>query len=303
MLTRVQLREIVETQSTLCLHLIPWNPILNLPLNRVGTYILPLTPRPRETKPKLIYEVSFVEGSKIITVRSNVLVKNATTVPIEVYLERDGHQPFIMEPIGTNKEVLTLVAAGSSQSLPVEFASTAILKFRPAFSGSHYRWSLQEHHLQQLQSSIGQRIIQCTSLYPTDSYFFLVDIKGDKEGFERYSYTPPAACTYHTYSDQYIISLFPPSVIENLLCCELDFKVLDKSTSERVQAQGIIESGSECPLHKVDFCSASVPATVKVTIAGYEWSTAVVIEPFSEPKSLQLLDDKRRPLILYASMT
>ncbi len=49
-------REMIDTQVTLSIQIIPWNPITNLPLNGVGTYLLPLYPKPKGNS-KLIYEV------------------------------------------------------------------------------------------------------------------------------------------------------------------------------------------------------------------------------------------------------
>jgi hypothetical protein len=52
-------REIIETtETTLAIQILPWNPILNLPVTRVGTYLLPLTPKIKDINPKVIYEVS-----------------------------------------------------------------------------------------------------------------------------------------------------------------------------------------------------------------------------------------------------
>src|SRR4051812_33616926 len=52
-------RELVDTQMTLSVQIIPWNPIHNLPLTRIGTYLLSLTPKPKDINPKLIYQVSY----------------------------------------------------------------------------------------------------------------------------------------------------------------------------------------------------------------------------------------------------
>jgi hypothetical protein len=90
---------------------------------------------------------------------------------MEVYIENENQQP---------------LGPGEFKCIPVEYASNALIRFKPAISSSHYNWSLREVDLSQLQASIGNHITKCPSIYPTDSYFFLVDINGDKEGFDRY---------------------------------------------------------------------------------------------------------------------
>jgi hypothetical protein len=69
-----------------------------------------------------------------------------------------------------------------------------------------------------------------------------------------------------TTEQQLSITLLPPFVIENMLACEVDFKVLDKATT-RMQKQGKIDSGKDLPLHEVAFSRTSV-ALLKISIPG-----------------------------------
>lgn len=49
--------DFLPTQSTLAIQILPWSPLLNLPINQIGTFLLPLTPKSKETL-DLIYEVT-----------------------------------------------------------------------------------------------------------------------------------------------------------------------------------------------------------------------------------------------------
>lgn len=94
--------------------------------------------------------------------------------------------------------------------------------------------------------------------------------------------------------------LVPPLVIENCLSCDVDYKISDKKT-DRMQAQGIITKGREAVLHEVDISSDCI-AALKIGIPGFEWSNTISVETSSDPQPLKLLDDKKRPLTLYAQM-
>lgn len=103
-------------------------------------------------------------------------------------------------------------------------------------------------------------------------------------------------------SEQFIVSLLPPLKIENLLPCELEFKVIDTATT-RLQQQGKIESGADFPLHEVDF-SIDYTAAVRICIPGYEWSTSITVEPTQETQNFRLVDhyDKKGTITICAQM-
>jgi hypothetical protein len=107
--------------------------------------------------------------------------------------------------------------------------------------------------------------------------------------------------------DDYNIMLMAPMVIENLLCCELDYKMLEKHSGS-LQMQGSIVVGNKQLLHEVDVTHGNT-ALLKITVPGYDWSNAIAIEAHPQNSSgyteaqthtLKLLDDKQRPLNLYA---
>ena len=90
-------REIIETKASLNIELVPWNPIYKLPMSRVASYLIPLQSSTVTTRTcKLIYQVSFTNGTKYITVRSNVLIRNLTNTPVEVNFNN------VNEQIGNN---------------------------------------------------------------------------------------------------------------------------------------------------------------------------------------------------------
>jgi hypothetical protein len=111
----------------------------------VGSYLLPLTPKVSGSHPKLIYEVSFREGCKVLNFRSNVVIKNKTKEPLDVVFEVEDQSPtHIRSPIGITLPFdvrFIELGPGESQSVPLELASVAKLRFRPSLQ---YNWSVKE---------------------------------------------------------------------------------------------------------------------------------------------------------------
>lgn len=108
-----------------------------------------------------------------MSIRSHVMFKNCTQHAVEISLEKESE----------HARVLPTVQPGESIPIPVEFAF-ASLRVRPY--QQHYEWSSEED-LSQLQTSLGKHLVKCPSAFPTDSFFFLLKIQGDKEGFDRYT--------------------------------------------------------------------------------------------------------------------
>ena len=65
--------------------------------------------------------------------------------------------------------------------------------------------------------------------------------------------------------------------------------------------QGSIKPGASIPLHVVDYAMECI-ALFKIYIKGFDWSNSITIEPLSNPQPLKLLDEKKRPLNLFANM-
>lgn len=256
-------RSIVETQTTLCIHLIPWNPIFSLPINRVGVYLIPLTPKPKDNSIKLIYEISFREGSKVLTFRSNVLIKNETKFLLEVCFEVEKHQPVLLD---------SAIKPGESRAIPLELASIALLRFRPS---RNYSWS-QKEEFQDKQ----HQLIRCVSLQSTNSFYYIVKISGDKAN----------------RSEHYVISILPPMIIENLLPCNMEFKMFDKMFG-RIQIQENIETGKEIHLHEID-----TTALMNIKVPDFEWSQSICISASTNIQNIRVLDEHNRPLTLHAQM-
>lgn len=211
------------------------------------------------------------DGSKHITVRSHVQIQNFTKKSVEIQYEKAGQLGVFREPLRP-KEI---------RSVPVELAESTIFRFRP--SNDVYSWSNQQISVSTLQNELGTHLFKCPSV-PSQSFFYLVKITGDKQGFD---------------SEQYTITLLSPLVIENLLCYEMKFKILDTSTTEEGKSSIYgAASGGEESLHEVDFAERSTSIRISVPTFSNSWSNAILIEATDEYQTAELFDEKKRPLNL-----
>src|SRR5690606_24732835 len=114
------------------------------------------------------------------------------------------------------------------------------------------------------------------------------------------------ALQFSDLSAQHTISLYPPLRIKNCLTGQLDYRIIDKRDGSQVS--GSINSGEEAVLHEVDIHSGFAPL-MKILIAGkfisvsidcidYDWSNAAPIDASTDPQTLKLLDEQKRPLNL-----
>lgn len=225
--------------SLLCFNVIPWNPITNLPLNRVGTLVLPLTPKVDEYKTHIIYDVQYKDISKVITVRSNIVVKNLTQNKVEIRLSQKNSS------FGHTLD--QVIEYEQSCYIPVEFCSNSIIQFKPL--ESIYKWSEQSIFLPDLTSVKSVQLFKCPSSAPTDSYFTLIQVTEIKHSFDNI---------------EYVITLLPSLIIENLLCSPLFYKISDLSTGSLLH-QSSIDSGQETQLNHVDLYQANL-TNLKISI-------------------------------------
>lgn len=85
------------------------------------------------------------------------------------------------------------------------------------------------------------------------------------------------------------LNVLPPLVIENVLCCPMNFKVTQKSSEE-----GTLKKGEKVTLHSASF---GAPVQLCIQIPGfYNWSSEVDIN--SNVKSLSIDDEEHRELKL-----
>lgn len=152
-------------QTTLSIQIHPWSPIRDLPMDRIGTFFLELTPKPVDSM-NLIYEVSFREGSKIFLFRSNKLIVNSTKLPLEVKFEMQNQDALILKrPISKSPPNLSFkthfftfffntictLEPGESRWIPLDIPSSALLRFRPF---AEFEWSKQEVGLPSLPQDV-----------------------------------------------------------------------------------------------------------------------------------------------------
>jgi vacuolar protein sorting-associated protein 13A/C len=109
-----------------------FDPIKNIRLNREGEFLYELKPKAEGVQHRLLVEVKLGDDNvKYITLRSPLLVENATQIPIElgVYDAQEGHLLKIEK-----------IAPGESRPAPVGAAYFKSLLVRPD-SGFGYGWS------------------------------------------------------------------------------------------------------------------------------------------------------------------
>jgi vacuolar protein sorting-associated protein 13A/C len=256
----VRSREYVpQSHSTLSIQLIPWNPITQLPVSRVGTFLVPLTPKPMDINPKLVYEVTFKEGSKFIVVRSNVVVQNCCDTDVEVGFGPTTGVSAATERYGDPRP-WTVIRSDDSRAVPVS-DTTKMMLYRPSFPDGTitHRWSSAGPH-SSVQGS--HFVVSCvpSAGIAVPTIYYLVTISGDRD-------SQPGAP-----SDQYTVSLRPPLIIENVLSEPIEFKVLSGASGETL-VSGKIDRAGEVLVHEVNV-DAEESNWIKIRLEG-DWSSPV----------------------------
>jgi vacuolar protein sorting-associated protein 13A/C len=101
--------------------------VRDIKVDREGIKVYPLQPSINRVTHRLVCEVRFEEGLKVITIRSTYLFKNSTAVAIELGLYDPATKKF--------KQTWKVPANGSAP-VPIEGCYDSRVKVRPAGNAS-----------------------------------------------------------------------------------------------------------------------------------------------------------------------
>ncbi|KAH3757405.1 vacuolar protein sorting-associated protein vps13 [Pelomyxa schiedti] len=255
-----------------------FKPIVGFPL-RIGTYTLPLT----EDTPriKVICEVGYRKGSKVLTVRSNLVIENCSTIHVEVLVQRGSESDFTDPDLAPTKSI----------PVPIHLSRDCVIQIRP-HAGFEWSTPLEWKQLKLLTKETFRASTQLicstkdTSYRKEISFQCCISREGGVDLQGR-----------HYSCHEFRVSLHAPLFFENLLPVQLCWSLLDTNTNT-VCLEGKQPPEHSTPIH-------DVPDKPSL-------SFFVTIEHFAPTKPMELdfnlknenismlpaLDHQREPLFL-----
>lgn len=108
-----------------------WERMEHLPVSRVGSWLIALKPKADNALVQVVYAIEYTDGLKVVTVRSNVTLRNASSVPVLARFQVPGRGAVdLSEPI----------LPGETKSVPLQYCNSGQLQLRPAHD-TVFGWS------------------------------------------------------------------------------------------------------------------------------------------------------------------
>jgi hypothetical protein len=287
-----KIRKMDQTSSSMTFQLEgEFVPIVDIPISRAGACTVRITPDTRDPI-YLIYEVAFRKASRIITLRSSLLVHNATTSDVCVQLipdiyGSDDRRQSLIEQDRIRGAVEVRIQPGSTLPLPILYCSRTRARFRP--EGDIFNWSDVTLELDRVKKKAKSFVTQCSRNVRVEDDRFLDSFQQSQTFLYCVTISP-------NFPDDKTssISLYPPLLIENLLPCRLSFRVINKKTGT-TNSQGTLHRGEEASIH---FMEMNERFALSLQLVGFQWSPIVDINVSSPVDQVEILDDQNRTLIL-----
>ncbi|KAF4595031.1 vacuolar protein sorting-associated protein vps13 [Ophiocordyceps camponoti-floridani] len=201
--------------------------VKNVRVNREGEYLYSLRPKTDNVTHRLCVDVRLgSDNVKDVTLRSPLLVENATEIPVElgIYDASEGHLLKIEK-----------IAPGDSRPAPVGAAYEKKMIVRPD-SGFGYQWSRDQLWWRDLLKRPTKQLV-CTG-DTGDSFYFQVHADFDK--------TNPLTKAYPSMK----IKLSAPVTLENLLPYDFKYRIYDRNTKK--DWSNFLRKGGVSPVHMVE---------------------------------------------------
>lgn len=251
--------------------------VKNVQLNREGEFLYSLRPKANNVVHRLCVEVTLgSDNVKYVTLRSPLVVENATQIPIElgVYDVNDGHLLKIEK-----------VAPGDSRPVPVGAVYEKRALVRPD-GGFGYQWSTDYLWWQDLLKRPTGRLV-CKG-ENGDPFYFQAHAEFDKSN--------PMTRTYPYMK----IKLSAPITIENLLPYDFKYRIYDKNTKK--DWSNFLRKGGVSPVHVVEL-SHLLLLSIDMQDTVFKASDFSIINPgssedFRKESRLVVKDDQGLPLNL-----
>eukprot|EP00727_Mastigamoeba_balamuthi_P014733 m51a1_g9886 hypothetical protein (3388) ;mRNA; f:25606-36846 len=254
-------------------------PVYDIPFDRVGAYVVHVNKD--NDAAKVVCEISHRRGGFLLSVRSNVLVENASHHPLTVILS---------DPANCDSHVLPVIEPGATAPVPVHFAAAAEIRFRPsdAFEWSRSCFSCRDLKRLSKRGRTGVANVVCPRSDGAPAFLYVCRVA-------RYRNDKGSNVL------EYRVTLHPPLVIENVLPRELSWQLLDVGPDPPQRLlDGTIASGGSEDVHSLHVDKA---IAVAFKIADFSWSRPVMLRPpaYTSEKAtefVELLDGIQQPLFL-----
>ena len=267
-------------------------PIVDIPISRAGACTVRVTPDTRDPL-FLVYEVAFRKASRIITLRSSLLVHNSTTSDVCVMLFPDisgkyeDRRQSLIEQDRVRGAIEVRIQPGCTLPLPILYCARTKARFRP--EGDIFNWSDVTLDLDRTKKKARTFVTQCTRNVRVDDDRFLDSFQQSQIFLYCVTISPNVPDDKSS-----TVSLYPPLLIENLLPCRLSFRIINKKTGT-TNAQGTLHRGEEASVH---FMEMNERFALSLQLVGFQWSPIVDINVSSPVDQIEILDDQNRALIL-----
>eukprot|EP00339_Tiarina_fusa_P018507 CAMPEP_0117059756 /NCGR_PEP_ID=MMETSP0472-20121206/41541_1 /TAXON_ID=693140 ORGANISM="Tiarina fusus, Strain LIS" /NCGR_SAMPLE_ID=MMETSP0472 /ASSEMBLY_ACC=CAM_ASM_000603 /LENGTH=402 /DNA_ID=CAMNT_0004777653 /DNA_START=149 /DNA_END=1354 /DNA_ORIENTATION=- len=205
----------------------------------------------------LHYRVQYEDGSRVITIGSDIVISNCTVVPLQIQLESPMLAPFYMDPI----------LPGTRATIPVRYAADSKIRVRP-FEFA-YDWSRESIRTTPTMKEKVSAFFTCPSKDHKDSlsphWLYSVEQRGVRSTNLGLSFD----------DDQEVeIRILAPFKIENTLPCKVSYLI--KSPDGVNLTSGSLPIGNTAEIHQV--LSDHRPI-VHIRIPDFRWSEGKKIGP------------------------
>eukprot|EP01119_Soliformovum_irregulare_P017031 TRINITY_DN5016_c0_g2_i3.p1 TRINITY_DN5016_c0_g2~~TRINITY_DN5016_c0_g2_i3.p1 ORF type:complete len:2265 (-),score=532.32 TRINITY_DN5016_c0_g2_i3:78-6224(-) len=251
-----------------------YKPVSNIPIDKVGSYVLHINPE--DYSITVIYEVSFRGGSKILTVKSPLVIANDTDYLVQV-----------KATLASQSQELGPIAPRSSLAMPVAYAQYGSLQFRPI----HQHDLVAEEMLHQWSEElpckyIGRKSFLRCSPVPPHSASFTFSLLGTQHTEGKIVKVPTLP------HRQKLVTLGAPIILENLLAAPINYKIVDIPSGVLIE-RGSIDNSKHISVHQIQ---PNQILGLSIQIKGYKWSKIEPLNGDMPSNVVKLADEKNRIL-------
>eukprot|EP01133_Synstelium_polycarpum_P012231 gene12231-14325_t len=266
-----------------------FKPIKDVPMDTIGTYTI--HPMPEYRSVKLLYDISYRKGSKVLSLHSSIILTNRLAIPVVAYIS-----------VGANREldpVDLVIPPHSSVPLPILF-SMGRIRVKPANTGYTYSTEqidcvtaiamikardkqLKEKSKVALTNTMHTKMVcRHSSLLPC-SFVASIERASDKRA------------TAHRIE----ISILPPIIIENVLACDLSYRLYHAKSKRLIGSPFLVGRLAMGQRLDVTTYDPMMEVYMEIQIFDYPWSAPFQVEGSSAVvERIKLLDTNKHPILI-----
>jgi hypothetical protein len=299
-----------ETRATLSLQFVGSRTLAGLTVNQIGVYVLnPFPERIDDDDPDLaefetagsggvavdehvvvVYEIAASNGTKRITLRSNVTIENDCDVPLEVCIEPSRRAQ-------NCKSSLTTLPPQGRWMVPCRVATSGALSVRPALNDGGRAISMCQRRIALARLAAREEVIRCDRIGDVSQPFFLVasvqsNTELDPMRRPRVALDPRSPHSRDGaaselllafdvgYLGDYVLTFRPPLRLRNRLPSDVRVRLRSDASGVSLQHRRIVLEDVIAVAEQRTVCSmASLStATLELRVGDYVWSSAASLD-------------------------